>query len=82
MAIVSEYLTVIGTFFQVVGAITKKACLPLLMRLVLGIKIRFETDDQRMLDISEKCNEKRVVQRRWRDYCILSSKRIRIRILG
>ena len=38
-----------------VGTATEKACLPILS-LVLGTKSCLETDDQRVLEISEKCS--------------------------
>ena len=56
MAMVSEDLTVIGRFISDYWGNYKKARLPLLMSLVLGIQILFETDDLRVLEISEKCS--------------------------
>ena len=47
MATVSEDLIVIGSWFQIVGAVTKKACVPILS-LVLATKSCFETVDLRV----------------------------------
>ena len=55
MSVVSEDLIVIGNVFQIVGAATEKAHMPL-FSLVLGTKRCMETDDLRILDISEKCS--------------------------
>ena len=51
----SEDLIVIGSWFQIVGAVTEKARLPILS-LVLAQKNCLETDYLRILDISEKCS--------------------------
>ena len=54
MSVVSEYLIVIGSWFQIVGAATEKARL-LTFSLVLGTK-HLETDDLRVMEIPEKCS--------------------------
>ena len=53
LSIVSEDLIAIGSCFQIVGVATEKACLPM-FSLVLATKSCLETDDLRVLDISEK----------------------------
>ena len=55
LAIVSEDLVVIGSLFQIIGSATENAHLPILS-LVLGTKSCLETDDPRVLEISEKCS--------------------------
>ena len=51
----SEDLIAIGSSFQVIGAATEKACLPI-FSLVLRTKSCLEADDLRVLEISEKCS--------------------------
>ena len=53
--VVSEVLIAIGSWFQIVGAATEKARLPI-FSLVLGTKCCLEKDDLRVLEISEKCS--------------------------
>ena len=53
--VVSEVLIAIGSWFQIVGAATEKARLPI-FSLVLGTTCCLEKDDLRVLEISEKCS--------------------------
>ena len=53
MAIVSVDVIVTGSGFQFVGAATEKARL-LILNLVIGTKCCLETDDLRVVDISEE----------------------------
>ena len=53
---VSEYLFGIGNWFQIIGATTEWARLPILS-LVLGTKSCFEMDDLSVVAISEKCRQ-------------------------
>ena len=55
MAIVSKDLIVIWSLFQIVGTATHEAHLPRLS-LVLRTKCCLETNDLRVLGISEKCS--------------------------
>ena len=50
VSIVSEDLIVIGSWFQIVATVREKA------EQVLGTKTSLETDDVRVLEISEKCS--------------------------
>ena len=52
VSIVSEDSIAIGSSFQIVGAATEKARLPI-FSLVLGTKSCLETDDLTVLEISE-----------------------------
>ena len=54
MSIVSEDLIVIGSCFQIVDAATEKARLSV-FNLVLGTRSCLETEDLRVLEISETC---------------------------
>ena len=53
--IVSEDLIATGSLFQNIGAAAEKGYLPI-FSLVFGTKRCLETDDLRVLQISEKCS--------------------------
>ena len=63
MAIISEYITVIESGFQILAAATEKAPLPILS-LSFGTKSCLEMLDLRVREISEKCSSMSVVKRK------------------